>query len=179
MILYLNEKRLLMKIAITGVPTVGKTTVAKRLSRRLGYKLVSINDLAEKLKAYVGYDKKRESKILDMDKLRQEIKKMKGNMILDGHTSHEFDVNLVIVLRCNPTVLQKRLEKKYPKNPFKVQENVDAELLGVITSDALKYNERVYEIDTTNMSIRNVVDAAVDIVKGKKGYEVGKIEWLE
>ncbi len=168
-----------MKIAITGVPTVGKTTIAKKLSRKLGYKYVSINDLAEKLKAYIDYDPKRESKILDMFKLRQEIKKMKGNIILDGHTSHEFDVNLVIVLRCNPTILQKRLKKKYPKNPFKVQENVDSELLGVITSEALKYNERVYEIDTTNMTSKDVVNTIVEITKGKKGFEVGKIDWLE
>ena len=168
-----------MKIAITGVPTVGKTTLAKKLSRELGYKLVSINDLAEKLKAYSDYDSKRESKILDMNKLRLAIKGMKGDIILDGHTSHEFDVNLVIVLRCNPEILQKRLKKKYPRNPFKVRDNVDAELVGVITHEALKYNDKVFEIDTTKMSVKDVVNTALDIVKRKRGHEAGKIDWIE
>ncbi len=168
-----------MKIAITGVPTVGKTSISRRLARELKYKYMSINDLAEKLKAYIGYDKKRQSKILNMSKLRKAINEMKDNIILDGHTSHDFDVNIVIVLRCDPKILQKRLKKKYPRNAFKVQENIDSELLGVITSEAIKYHDSVYEIDTTNIKIKDVVSIALGILKDKKGYEYGKIDWLE
>lgn len=169
-----------MKIAITGTPMVGKTTVAELLSKKTGYKLLKINNLAEKLNAYMGYDEKRQSKILDISKLRKGIEKMKGNLILDGHISHEFLVDIVIVLRCEPSILEKRLKKKYPYNPFKVRDNVDAEMLGVITSEALTYNKNVYEIDTTNRKPEETVDAILGILKGKtKNYKVGKIDWLK
>ena len=58
-----------MKISISGTPCSGKTEVSKLLSKKLDYKLIQVNKLAEKLNAFTGYDKKRECKILDMDKL--------------------------------------------------------------------------------------------------------------
>jgi adenylate kinase len=169
-----------MKIAITGVPTVGKTTVAELLAKKTGYKLLKINHLAEELNAYAGYDKERESKILDMKKLRKEIDKLKGNLIFDGHVSHEFFVDIVIILRCNPEILEKRLKKKYPYNPFKVRDNVDVELLDVITTEALTFNKNVYEIDTSNKKPEEIVNAILGILKGKtENYKLGKIDWLD
>jgi adenylate kinase len=169
-----------MKIAITGVPGTGKTEVSKVLSKKLSFKLIEINKLAEKLKAFIGYDKKRECKILDMKKLKKEIKKLKDNAIIEGHVSHSFPADLVIVLRCNPKVLKKRLEKRYPSNPSKVQENVEAEILGVITSEAIMENKNVFEVDTTNKKPEQVVDEILKILKGEtEKFKIGKIDWLE
>ena len=130
-----------MKISISGTPCSGKTEVSKLLSKRLNYELIQVNELAKKLDAYIGYDKKRECKILDMDKLKKEINKIKGDVIIEGHTSHLFSVDVVVILRCDPEVLKKRLEKRYPSNPSKVQENLEAEILGVITSEAVMNNK--------------------------------------
>jgi len=147
-----------MRIAITGVPCTGKTEVSKLLSKRLDYKLIQVNELAEKLDAFTGYDKKRKCKILDMGKLEKEIKKFKEKVVIEGHTSHLFPVNMVIILRCNPEVLKKRLEKRYPSDPSKVQENLEAEILGVITSEAVMNNKKVYEIDTSDKSMEESVN---------------------
>jgi len=169
-----------MKIAITGTPCTGKSEISRLLSEKLNYKLISINELAEKLNAFTGYDKKRECKILDMDKLEKEIKKLKGNFIIEGHTAHLFPSDIVIVLRCNPETLKKRLEKAYPSNPFKVQENLEAEILGVITSEAVMDNKRVYEIDTSEKNVKENVDDILKILGGKTDeFKVGKIDWLE
>ena len=169
-----------MKISISGVPATGKTEIAKLLSKKLNYNLISINELAEELDAFVGYDKKRESRILDMDRLEKEIKKLKCNIILEGHTAHLFHVDIVIVLRCNPEVLKKRLEKRYPSNPLKVRENLEAEILGVITSEAITKNKKVYEIDTTEKKIEKNVNEILKILKGNtEDFKVGKIDWLE
>ncbi len=169
-----------MKIAISGTPCTGKTDISKLLSKKINYNLISINELAEKLDAFVGYDKDRESRILDMNRLEKEIKKLKGNIILDGHTSHLFPVDIVIVLRCNPEILKKRLEKRYPSNPLKIQENLEAEILGVITSEAVMKNKKVYEIDTSEKSVKNNVDDILKILDGKPDdFKVGKIDWLE
>lgn len=169
-----------MKIAITGVPGTGKTEVSKLLSKELDYELIKINELAEKLNAYSGYDQERKCKILDMKKLKDEIEKLEKNIIIEGHTAHFFRVDLVIVLRCNPEVLKKRLRKRYPSNPSKIQENLEAEILGVITSEAIMENENVYEVETTNRKPEEVVEDILKIIKGgKEEFKVGKIDWLK
>jgi len=169
-----------MRIAVSGVPGTGKTEISKLLSKKINYKLISINELAEQLDAFVGYDKEMESKILDMNKLKKKIKKLKGNIILEGHTSHLFLVDTVIVLRCNPEILKERLEKRYPSNHSKVQENLEAEILGVITSEAIMNNKKVYEIDTSGKSVEKNVDEILKILDGKTDdFRVGKIDWLE
>ena len=168
-----------MKISITGVTTIGKTTVSKQLAKEIDFRHIEINELAKKLKAYDGYDKKRQSKILDIKKLKTEIKKIKDDIILDGHVSHLFKTDLVIVLRCNPKKLKRKLNKKY-SNEFKIKENLDAEILGVITSEALENNKNVYEIDITDKTVKQTIDIIKKIIKSKnKSYKTGKIDWLE
>jgi len=169
-----------MKIAVSGTPCTGKTEISKILSKKLNYRLVSINEFAEELDAFIGYDKEMESRILDTERLKKEIKKLKGNVILEGHTSHLFSADIIIVLRCNPEILKKRLERKFPSNPLKVQENLEAEILGVITSEAVLNNKKVYEIDTSDKKAEESVNDILKILKGdSKKFKVGKIDWLE
>jgi len=169
-----------MKIAITGTPCTGKTEISKKLAERLGLKLISVNDLAKKLNAYLGEDRKRNAKILDMKKINDFMGLVEKNVIIEGHTAHEIACDVVIVLRRNPEVLEKRLKKRYPDDPEKVKENVDAEILGVVTSDAVEFNERIYEVDTSEKTVEENVDEIVGVINGdNKGYEVGKIDWLE
>jgi len=169
-----------MKISISGTPCTGKTEVSKLLSKKLNYKLIQVNELAEKLNAFTGYDKKRECKILDMKKLEREINKIKGDVIIEGHTSHLFPVDIIIVLRCNPEVLKERLKKRYPSNHLKVQENLESEILGVITSEAILNNKNAYEIDTANKKPGQIVDDIFKIIQGEtKEFKIGKIDWLE
>jgi len=169
-----------MKIAISGVPATGKTEISKLLSKKVNYILISINEFAEELDAFTGYDKKMESRILDMNKLKKEIKKLKGNIILEGHTSHLFPVDMIIVLRCNPEILKKRLKKKFSSNPLKIQVNLEAEILGVISSEAVMNSRKVYEIDTIDKSVKESVNVILKILKGEiEEFKVGKIDWLE
>jgi adenylate kinase len=169
-----------MKISISGTPCTGKTEISRLLAKKLNYKLIQINELAEEIDAFTGYDEKRDSRIIDMDRLEKEIKKLKGNLIIEGHTSHLFPVNFVIILRCNPEVLKKRLERKYPSNPSKIQENLEAEILGVITSEAVMINKKVYEIDTSDKKEKDSVHDILKILEGKtEEFKIGKIDWLE
>jgi adenylate kinase len=138
-----------MRIAITGTPCVGKTTIAKLLAKKLGYKYISLNNLVEKENAFVGFDEEMNSIIVDVKKLKKIVKKIEDNYILDGHFSHDFDVDLVIVLRCRPDVLLKRLKKRYKNDEKKIKENLDAEILGVITTEVLAGKKRFFEVDTS------------------------------
>ncbi|MBU5688378.1 MAG: adenylate kinase family protein [Candidatus Aenigmarchaeota archaeon] len=166
-----------MKIAITGTPGVGKTTIAKLLAKEFNMKYINLNDLAKKLNAYIGYDKIMKSKIVDMKKLYKEVKKIRGDFILDGHFSHDFDVDLVIVLRCRPDILEKRLKKRYPGNRLKVKENVDAEILGVITSEVLQRKKRFFEIDVSNKKKKEIIQEIKQRMKNKKKENI--IDWIE
>jgi len=169
-----------MKISITGTPCTGKTEVSQLLSKKLNYKLIQVNELAERLDTFTGYDKEMESRILDMDRLKKEIDKLKGNVIIEGHTSHLFPTDIIIILRCNPETLKKRLEKKFSSNPLKVQENLEVEILGVITSETVMNNKKVYEIDTSDKGVEKTVDDILKILKEKtKEFKVGNIDWLE
>ncbi|MEM5792806.1 MAG: adenylate kinase family protein [Candidatus Aenigmatarchaeota archaeon] len=169
-----------MKISITGVPCTGKTEISKKLSERLGWEVISVNEVAEKLNAYKGFDKKMESKILDIEKIKRYFKDIKENVIIEGHVAHEIPSDIVIVLRCDPKVLKKRLKKRYPKNKEKIKENLDAEILGVITSEAVDANKKVFEIDTTKKTIEQNVDDILNILDGRiLEYQVGLIDWLE
>jgi adenylate kinase len=90
----------------------------------------------------------------------------------------------VIILRCHPRVLRKRLGKKKWRKQ-KIQENVDAEAIDVVLSEtAHRYSaEDIFEIDTTNRTVEKVAAAIETIVKKNfqpiKKYRLGQIDWSE
>jgi adenylate kinase len=170
-----------MIVAITGCGGTGKTVTAKILAKRIKWKLIRPDDIAKKKKLYLGYDKKRKSWIVNLTKLKKEIKKSERenkNIIIESLYSHFLPAHIIIVLRTKPDVLLKRLKKKY-KWKTKITENYEAELIGLITSEIPK-NKKVYEIDTTNNSATQTAKKIERIIKGRiNKYKVGKIEWLK
>jgi adenylate kinase len=140
-----------MIIAITGTPGTGKTEVAKALAKLTGWEYVSLNEVAENRSLYEGYDEKRESKIVDIEKLREAVNVLSAsrkNMIIESHYAHDMPCDAVIVLRTDPDVLRKRLTGK-GFHAEKVAENVEAEMMQVIRDEAKEAHKNVFEIDTT------------------------------
>jgi adenylate kinase len=108
-------------------------------------KHLSINDLVKSRSCHEGFDDELQTYIVDEDKLMDEVEKEisdgegEGGWIIDWHSCDGFAVrwiDLVVVLRCeDTTVLFDRLnERNYPEK--KVQENMDAEIFGVILDEA-------------------------------------------
>ncbi len=156
-----------MLIALTGTPGTGKTTVAKLL-KKMGYRVVHLNIVVKKEKLYKGFDEKRKSYIVDLKKVGKYIKKLKNEsvVILDSHISHLLDVDYVIVLRCDPSVLEKRLKKRRWKKE-KIRENVEAELVEVIPFEVEeRFGDRFVEIDTTRKKPETVAKEIKKILKG-------------
>ncbi|EXJ80273.1 hypothetical protein A1O1_08415 [Capronia coronata CBS 617.96] len=144
--------RSLPNILVTGTPGVGKTTTCTQLvslasqsSPPLDLKHVSINDIVKERSCHTGYDEELQTLIVDDDKLMDEVEKEiadgdgAGGFIIDWHSTAGFAVrwvDLVVVLRCDETsVLYDRLASRGYRDE-KVQENMDAEIFGVVSEEA-------------------------------------------
>ncbi len=161
-----------MLISITGTPGVGKTAVALELTKR-GYTVRSLIDVAKEYNCII--DEEDGEYVVDVEKLSR----IKIEGIVEGHLSHYLNADKVIVLRCNPLIVKTRLENR-GWDYEKVMDNVEAELLDVILIEALEMEREVYEIDTTDRSVKEVADAVEDIIRGKftEKYQPGKVDWL-
>ena len=175
-----------IKIAITGTPGVGKSTVSKLLIKRLNeldenqnFECINITDAVKENELYIEKDEFMDSYVVDFQKLNDYINKCTNkskNLIIDGHISHLLDVDYIIVLRCSPELISKRLEERnYSKN--KVKENVEAEILDVCLVEALENSDNVYEIDTTDRTVESIVDEIIDALNHKK-TKTGAVNWL-
>lgn len=170
---------------MSGTPGVGKTTVAKLLRKR-GIATWDGKKLAKEARAYVGRDKERRTRIVDVLAvarfLRDNIPSAPP-VIIDAHWAHEIPgVNAAIILRLRPRALRTRLEKRRWPLP-KIAENVEAEGVGIIVSEAAKRlpRERIAEIDVTGLDARAVVDRILPFLDTQDGRAsnlmVGKVDW--
>ena len=161
-------------IAITGTPGTGKSTVAKLLAKRTGWRCVDLNREIVRNGLYSGYDHKRRSYITDMRRVTIFIRKLvhgERPVIIEGHLSHNLPkemVDKVFVLRCRTDVLRKRLERKrWPK--AKIDENVEAEMIGLIAWEAKKKHAHVVELDITRLSPLTIAVKMEKSLKGRAG----------
>ena len=169
-----------MIVSISGTPGTGKTAVAKILAKKLGAKLISISKLLNELDC--KWDKERRTKIIDIKDLQKTVKKhlVKRKInIIEGHLSHLLNSDIVIILRCNPRVLEKRLKKKGWKKE-KIKENVEAEILDEISHESMQKN--ACEIDTSSKKPAATAMLIERVLKNPKGYKflhIGNIDWSE
>ncbi|MHA1606375.1 MAG: adenylate kinase family protein [Candidatus Freyarchaeota archaeon] len=177
----------LQVIVLSGTPGTGKTTLAKLLSQATGIKNVGLSKLVEEKSLFSGIDKERGSLIADLNRLIPEVKRLAeeagGELIVEGHYADVIPrewVRKVIVLRTHPKELERRLREKGWSHR-KIMENVQAEIIGVCTYDAVEaYGwALVYEIDTTSKQPHESLKEALEIIsEGGERYRVGRIDWL-
>jgi adenylate kinase len=176
-----------MLVALTGTPGTGKSAVATQLQKK-GYTVVRLHEHAIQNGCIDGIDKKRNSQLIDMDKLNKYIKKnftTNELVFFEGHVAHILKtMEKVIILRCHPKELKKRLMKKKWNNK-KIQENIDAETIDVILCEAVEQHPKknIFEIDTTKKTIEEVAVSILEIANKNfqptKTYSIGRIDWLE
>ena len=149
-------------IIITGTPCTGKSTLAKALARKLGYKRVDLHHYYKTISS--GYNKKKQAYDIDKKKFIAFVKKKlsptKTGLIIDSHISHLLPskiVDLCIVLTCsNLKLLQKRLKKrKYSKE--KIRENLDAEIFQVCLLEAREQKHKIIVFDTSKDTSQKII----------------------
>jgi adenylate kinase len=177
-----------MIIALTGTPGTGKTTIALLLQSKYNIKTLNLHNFAKENNLIIGYDNQRNSDMIDIASVEKKINEIIRNeslIVLDGHLSHLIScVTNVIVLRCHPKILQKRLQQKnWQKN--KINENIEAEMLDIILTEAVDFHsiDHVIEIDTTNKNNEKTTEIIHKLItssfKKKTLYKPGSIDWTE
>jgi len=170
-----------MWFALTGTPGTGKTAVAETLRER-GWLVIDLNKIVKDNKFSLGRDKARDTIVVDLDKVCRFLEKEFGaikDLVLEGHWSHNLQVERAIVLRCDPRTLERRLKQRHYRKT-KVQENVEAELVDVILVESVEALgvRCVSEIDTTRKGIRATADAVERVLNGDfNNYNVGCVDW--
>ena len=162
---------------ITGTPGTGKKSIAPMVAKRLTAQCVSLNDLARSCGLVRGA-----SGDVDVGKLRSRLRRgLPRDAVVYGHLlPYVLDssaVAKVVVLRCEPGALKERLRAR-GYEPKKIIEDVEAELIGVVSSDAFDSygKEKTWEVDTTRTTPGEAA-AAVSRVTEEKARTAKRIDW--
>lgn len=172
-----------MIIGVSGTPGTGKSTVAAIVARRLGGVHIDLSRLVLEKGFYVDYDRERGSYVVDEERVRRYLSEEARSrlVVLDSHYAEIAPRELVIkvfVLRLNPLkLLDRLLSRGWPLR--KVVENVEAELLGVCTRNAVDElgPDMVVEIDTTGRSAEEVADEIIAVLRGRPASTGTRIDW--
>jgi len=164
-----------MRIIITGTPGTGKTKIGKELTMRTGWELVDLKEFVNKKKLFTrgtGTGKSKEKEV-DIKKLARALipyLKQFNNYIVESHLACEIKIpaDFVFVLRTNPSVLKKRMQKrKYRKQ--KIDENLEAEMLDYCVQRVEGvYRTAPLELDTSKRSIKQCAFEIEKAIKQKK-----------
>ncbi len=157
--------------------------MALELASRLGVTYVNLSDLVIGEGLYIERDVVRDTYVVDEDRLVNRIVGLlkEGDLIVDSHYGEivpDYLVRFIFVLRLNPVSLYRKLvERGWGES--KILENVEAEMLGVCTYNALSEHPvgKVCEVDVSGKETSDVVNEIVEVLNGLRECHVG-VDWL-
>lgn len=172
-------------IVVSGTPGTGKTLLAKKLAEKLGACYVNLSSIVIEKKLYTEYDARRNTYVVDEEKVREYLRRLTRDcelIVVDSHYGEIAPrelVDKVIVLRLDPIELEKRLKKREWRWE-KIKENIQAEILGVCTVNAVEEQgeEKVFEINATGKALDEILKEALDIVEGRVKEKKPFIDWF-
>jgi broad-specificity NMP kinase len=177
-------------IIVTGTPGVGKTTTCDQIislssSSPTPLKRLDINALVKSKNCHEGFDDNLQTYIVDEEKLLDEVEAEihdgegadGGGWVIDWHACDLFPerwIDLVVVLRCQKTdVLFDRLQaRNYPES--KMQENMDAEIFGVIAEEAREGFEEGVVVELQSEKVEQVEENCERILQWVKSWMKNK-----
>lgn len=163
-------------IIITGFMGTGKTVVAIELAQKLGMKFIDMDQLIEERQEmsisdiFIRYGEKyfREQE----NKLVKELSQ-KENMVIatGGGTFLNLDntrilnqEGQIICLHANPQALYNRLKKKNNR-PLIKGNNILNNINHLLEKRKRIYDSFDYKVDTTDLTIQEVVDKIIELLK--------------
>ncbi|MEK6976035.1 MAG: adenylate kinase family protein [Candidatus Thermoplasmatota archaeon] len=167
----------MVRIALTGTPGVGKTSLAK-VAAEHGWRVVDVKAWARAEGCIAGHDAEDEADAIDVEALAERVPADDGsNVLYEGHLSHFLDLDEAWVVRCDPAVLRGRLVARGYR-PAKVVENLEAEALDIILQEALDVVPRVIQRDGTRRRPEALFAAFADSPRAAaKGHDLEPVDW--
>jgi len=164
------------KLVVTGTPGTGKTTATEQLADDTDAEIIHLNDAIREFGLYSERDADRDSLVTDLDAVREHLGEWCG--ILESHLAHHVDADRVVVLRCEPSVLEDRLRDRGDSDA-KARENAESEALDVVLSEAVENHGEgaVYEIDTTDREPREVAAEIAAVRNGDRDPGAGGVDF--
>ena len=174
-------------VVVTGTPGTGKTTISRILARKLGASCINPQYFMRREGIDFTYDRNRKTRIVSIRRLRKAIderaERTDHGLVIESHinpvTGPLPKLVRVIVLRCDPLILEQRLERKrWSKS--KIGENLQAEILDICLWDAVKHYgwNRILEIDTSRRTPHQVIQLVIRGLKMKRLQGRPKVDWM-
>ncbi len=114
----------MLNILITGIPGVGKTTIAKSIAKKFGLNYFSEKDLLKKDDYKIETEYGTNVKVVDLKKFSNSVNSVlqkvsnKKGMVLDGLifpyviSNLKIKLDFIFVLKLNPKIITARLKKR-------------------------------------------------------------------
>lgn len=166
-----------MRLAVTGTPGTGKTTATDLVDTDLD--VIHLNEVIKSEDFSLGEDTERDTLVADMDAVDEWLGE-RDDVIIDSHLAHQLPMDEVVVLRCEPEELERRLtERGEPE--AKAQENAESEALDIVLSEAVETHglESVYEIDATDRSPEEVAREIERVIAGEREPSAGEVSFID
>ena len=170
-----------LRVALTGTPGTGKSSLAK-IIRESGMIVESVEDIAIRLSCIDDIEEDG-ARPIDINKLRAALEmewseRPQLNTIIEGHLSHHFQVDCVIILRCHP----RELETRYKKRGYtfqKITENIEWEILGGPWNE-ISLGKACIEFDSSELTTKQIFEGFINwITDGFKPMDSSKvIDWI-
>lgn len=174
-------------LILTGTPGTGKTTVARKLREALGGDYLEVGKAVRQEGLNLGFDIERGTLIADIDGLEalvvNRLRRGEGRVLIDTHLPIKIPkrmVEMVVVLRCHPKTLMRRLKRKgYSER--KILENAEAEAIDFCLSEFVEIygRDKLHEIDTTRKKPGRVVEEIRSVLEGRAPRRVEGCRWLD
>ena len=177
-----------MKIILSGTPGVGKHTIATILSSLFDkVPIVDINKIILSENLLISAHRKNHDvdiqKSFDFLTLLLSKKEYQDSIIVGHLAPYVIDpllVDLVVILRRSPYELRKIYEDR-SYSQTKISDNMVAEILGIISYDALKNFEfsKLSELEIATSILPSLsAQKIVDMYGDRKQRVFGNIDWL-
>lgn len=166
-----------MRVAVTGTPGTGKTTATELLDTSLD--VIHLNDVIQEKELVSGHDTDRDSLVVDLEAVSDWLEG-RDDVVFESHLAHQFDADRVVVCRCHPEQLEKRLEERGASEES-IGENAESEALDIILSEAVDRHgmNEVYEIETTERTPREVADEVSAVIGGEREPNAGTVSYVD